>query len=104
MSTSRERAEIYCTPRWRALRAVVLLEAGHQCERCAAVGRRVAAVLVHHVKTVRERPDLVFTRTNLQALCADCHEAVHAEMEDTHIDPCRKAWSHYLESLMEKTP
>ena len=48
------------------------------CEICLQGGRVVPAVLVHHLKPLREggarlNPD------NLQALCNDCHEKIHGQ-------------------------
>lgn len=94
---------LYKTPRWRALRAAVLAEAGYLCERCTAAGRHVAATLVHHVKPIRAGGD-PWARTNLTALCSRCHDEVHAELDRAAVaveDPCRAAWGRYVESLME---
>lgn len=36
---------------------------------------------VHHVKSVDKRPDLMFDRGNLLALCQTCHDALHGQGE-----------------------
>jgi len=47
------------------------------CEICKKEGRLTPAEVVHHIKSVKERPDLRLEQENLQALCFDCHEKVH---------------------------
>ena len=99
MSTRRERREVYDTGRWRALRAAVLLRAGHQCARCRKAGRRVLATLVHHVVPIRQGGD-PWEAENLEPLCRRCHDETHDDLEDRDI--ARAAWGRYLERLMEE--
>ena len=56
MSTAAERALVYHTRRWRALRTAVLRDAGYlcQCPDCQSDGRTMPAELVHHVKPWQE--------------------------------------------------
>ena len=100
MSTPRERREVYGHRRWRGLRARILLAAGWACARCD----RTASV-VHHVKPLRDRPDLAFEPSNLQALCGPCHEAEH---ERNGTTPGKEAWRLAVHELLptqtRKTP
>jgi 5-methylcytosine-specific restriction endonuclease McrA len=61
--------------RWHALRAEVVRRAGYRCKACGGGG----VLDVHHARGYRnlgrERAD------ELQALCRDCHDAVHARVE-----------------------
>jgi len=41
--------------------------------------RPVPSEQVHHVKPIEQRPDLAFTRSNLMALCADCHAKLESK-------------------------
>lgn len=56
------------------------------CVRCAERGEVSAATEVHHVVPVEhglndaERERLMFSPSNLQALCHACHVAAHVEM------------------------
>lgn len=58
--------------RWRRLRAVYLSKYP-VCQDC---GQR-AAIEVHHIIGVAERPDFAFAEDNLRALCIPCHESRH---------------------------
>ena len=67
---------------WRQLRWQVIAE--HPlCERCEAKGYITASRCVHHLipvesgKTEAECRDLAFRRSNLQALCYQCHSEIH---------------------------
>ena len=62
------RNPLYDTRKWRALRKWKL-SASPICERC----RRAPAEDVHHVKPVREFPELALALDNLEALCKRCH-------------------------------
>jgi len=62
----------YRTPRWRALRAAVLLRQPF-CPLCFAIGRRVATSDVDHITPHRGDPGLFWLRENLQALCHAHH-------------------------------
>lgn len=46
------------------------------CQRCEAMGRTTRAVLVHHVVPISQGGARL-DPANLQALCAECHDAVH---------------------------
>ena len=57
---------------WQKLRQAHLYE--HPlCADCEAEGRCTPAVHVHHVRPIRERPDLRLDGQNLLSLCAQCH-------------------------------
>jgi 5-methylcytosine-specific restriction protein A len=58
----------YAQRRWRALRRQVL-RARPVCEGCD----EAASEEVHHLVPRRERPELAFELSNLQALCKSCH-------------------------------
>jgi 5-methylcytosine-specific restriction protein A len=58
---------------WRRLRRVHLVGEPY-CRMCAAAGRIVVADVVDHIIPVRVRPDLRLDISNLQSLCASCHD------------------------------
>jgi len=64
----------YRTPRWRALRAVVLRDQP-VCPVCLAAGRRVPTADVDHKIRHDGDPGLFWSRQNLQALCHGHHSA-----------------------------
>lgn len=63
---------VYRSRRWVALRLQAKRRDGFRCTSCGARGR----LEVHHVKPIRERPDLAFDLENLACLCPRCHVAV----------------------------
>lgn len=77
----------YKTREFMDLRQKVLNEFHHECADCLEKGRYTRAVLVHHEKEVRDRPDLALSewyvdgdgnrRRNLVPLCFNCHELRH---------------------------
>lgn len=65
---------------WDKFRHWFLNQPGNQiCHRCLEQGRITKAELVHHIKPVRERPDLRLVADNCVPLCGKCHQAVHRE-------------------------
>ncbi|WP_369126193.1 HNH endonuclease [Kurthia massiliensis] len=34
-------------------------------------------LIVHHIKEVKDRPDLALSITNLQTVCRNCHNKIH---------------------------
>jgi len=60
----------YCTARWFALRAQVLLEAAYTCASCERVQQRLE---VDHIRKHLGNPALFWDKANLQALCPSCH-------------------------------
>jgi 5-methylcytosine-specific restriction protein A len=57
---------------WYRLRAMVLAEEP-LCQDCTEQGRTTPANEVHHMVTIRQRPDLRLERSNLRSLCKPCH-------------------------------
>lgn len=60
---------VYRSRRWQALRLRAKRRDGFRCTSCSARGR----LEVHHVESVRDRPDLAFDLANLRTLCPSCH-------------------------------
>lgn len=79
----------YKSPEWKALRAQVLNEQHHECEDCRAKSPAevTPAVTVHHIKEVKQFPELALSyyyrdsagqpHCNLVALCDSCHNERH---------------------------
>lgn len=70
-------APFYNSPAWDAMRKEVLHDQHHECQICKAKGKAEPASTVHHVRPVRERPDLALTKDNLIAVCESCHYEIH---------------------------
>ena len=73
---------------WGAVREAVKQIDHSDCLICKAMGRRRAALVVHHVKHLRDRPDLALSiydpdtgARQLISVCKDCHEMLHPEAQ-----------------------
>lgn len=77
----------YLWPEWEATRPEVLRLDKYECVYCRERRHRYrAAVIVHHVKHLRDRPDLALSifdpdtgERQLVSVCKQCHEAMHPE-------------------------
>ena len=69
----------YSSKRWRKVRAEVLKEQNNECQRCKSLGKYSQAVTVHHVKHLKDRPELALTKSNLMSVCKECHNILHPE-------------------------
>lgn len=78
--------EFYCSTAWKHKREEVLARDKYECQICKAKGKYRKAELVHHVKHLKDRPDLALSdmytdsegvdRRQLISVCKDCHEVV----------------------------
>ncbi len=68
-----ERAALYATPRWQAIRRAVLIERPF-CVRCLEKGRYTPAEVVDHIRPHRGDERLFYDYNNLQPLCKVCHD------------------------------
>lgn len=73
---------------WKAIKSAVENIDHNDCLICKAMGRRRAARIVHHVKHLRDRPDLALSiydpdtgARQLISVCKDCHEMLHPEAQ-----------------------
>lgn len=71
---------------WERMRDDVLRFDHHECQRCKARGSYKRAIVVHHVKHLKDRPDLALSmhdpethERQLVSLCKACHEEAHPE-------------------------
>lgn len=77
----------YNDRRWRKLAAAVRQEQHNECYYCRLHGKVTTATHVHHVKELKQYPELAYSRTytdpdgtvrpNLLAVCHNCHETQH---------------------------
>ena len=79
-------ALFYYWPEWLRLRGDVLALDRQECQLCKARGRYSRATIVHHVKHLRDRPDLALSlwdpdtgERQLVSVCKRCHEQAHPE-------------------------
>lgn len=71
----------YNSALWEHLRQEVLVEQHHECQLCKAKGLYSEAVTVHHIKYVRQHPELALTKDNLMSVCDECHFNIHHRVE-----------------------
>lgn len=76
----------YNSAAWKAMRDQVLRYDHYECQECKKRGRYRKAVIVHHVKHLKDRPDLALSlydpdtgERQLVSLCRACHEKAHPE-------------------------
>jgi 5-methylcytosine-specific restriction protein A len=62
---------------WQHVRQEVLKEQHNECQICKSRGMYVPAVTVHHIKYLRQHPELALTKSNLMAVCEECHYNIH---------------------------
>lgn len=75
----------YNSALWEHLRLEVLDEQNHECQMCRQRGRYSSAVTVHHIKHVKKYPHLALTKSNLMAVCKECHNELHPEKNRNYI-------------------
>ena len=74
LNTYQQRQAFYRSPSWKALRDYKLSQ-NPFCERCSKRGDIVSATQVHHLKDIREAPELSLSYNNLESLCSHCHSS-----------------------------
>lgn len=86
--------EFYLWPEWKrepdGLRAQVLRLDHNECQVCKRRGKYRRATIVHHVKHLRNRPDLALSiydgeERQLESVCKKCHEEYHPESQRQNI-------------------
>ena len=80
--------KFYKIYQWTKKRRKILRRDNYECQRCKSDGRYHNAECVHHIKHLRDRPDLALTDSNLISLCYACHNIVHPEK--LHLNLKRK--------------
>lgn len=96
--TERERYQQYlCSPEWNGLRNAVLDRSCGKCEKC---GRQASQV--HHLTYIRKYREHL---SDLQALCEQCHEAIHkAKLPDHEYRLVRRASENNQNGFLNEDP
>ncbi len=71
--------EFYNSKKWKRKSRAVLKRDGYLCQRCLRYGRRTEAAVVHHIKHLKDFPELALADSNLTSLCGSCHNKQHPE-------------------------
>lgn len=78
--------DFYSWPEWDKLRREVLKLDNYECQRCKGMRRYQRAAIIHHVKHLKDRPDLALSvydgdDRQLVSVCKRCHEELHPESQ-----------------------
>lgn len=66
---------------WRSLRQQALKRDNYECQTCKRAGKYSKAQNVHHLKEVKQHPELALTLDNLECICIICHNKEHERLE-----------------------
>jgi len=71
---------------WKRLRKKVIRMDHYECQICKAKGKYRRGQIVHHVKHLKDRPDLALSiwdgkDRQLITVCKQCHEELHPESQ-----------------------
>ena len=69
----------YWTREWRKIKKIRRVLDNNECQSCRALGLCSPAEMVHHIKPVREYPELALSLENLESECNACHNKLHPE-------------------------
>lgn len=83
----------YNSKRWKNTRNAYMKSVSNLCEKCRAAGLIVPAEIVHHKVHIEpdtiNDPNVSLSWDNLQALCRNCHAAVHEAEYNKNKTPSR---------------
>ena len=71
--------KFYKSSAWEKKRLEILERDNYECQRCKEKGGFSPATCVHHIKHLKDRPDLALDDDNLVSLCDACHNLEHPE-------------------------
>lgn len=79
--------KFYSWKTWEKKRQEVLKMDNYECQSCKRKGRYKKGYIVHHIKHLRDRPDLAMSiydpdtgERQLETVCKQCHEDEHPEV------------------------
>lgn len=71
--------KFYKSREWRHKRREILRRDNRECQKCKRDGRYSRAETVHHIKHLKDFPELALADSNLESLCNTCHNEEHPE-------------------------
>jgi 5-methylcytosine-specific restriction endonuclease McrA len=71
--------QFYLSAAWLHKRDKILERDHYECQKHKKQGRFAKATCVHHIKHLKDRPDLALADDNLISLCDSCHNEEHPE-------------------------
>lgn len=73
----KETSKFYKTYKWVKKRQEALIRDNFECQECKRQGRFRPADCVHHIKELKQYPELALDINNLMSLCNRCHNLIH---------------------------
>jgi 5-methylcytosine-specific restriction endonuclease McrA len=71
--------QFYKSTDWKRKRKEILQHDNYECQRCKSKGKYHRAETVHHIKHLKDFPELALVDSNLISLCFNCHNEEHPE-------------------------
>ena len=89
------------TKRWKDFRKAIMIRDKFLCQESLRYGKKVSAVMVHHIYPVSEYPELEFVSWNCIALSNYEHNKMHNRVND-EITRKGKIWQAKRKKEFEK--
>lgn len=90
MLTEQECRAFYNGMKWRKMRSYIKEKNNYECQECKRQGkvsldiyeknkndRKKIKLVVHHIKELKDYPELALDEGNLETLCVECHNKIH---------------------------
>lgn len=90
MLTEQECRAFYNGMKWRNMRSYIKEKNNYECQECKRQGkvsldiyeknkndRKKIKLVVHHIKELKDYPELALDEDNLETLCVECHNMIH---------------------------
>ena len=71
--------KFYKSKEWRKKRKEIIRRDNKECQKCKDRGSYHKAETVHHIKYLKDHPELALVDSNLISLCNTCHNEEHPE-------------------------
>ena len=73
----------YKSREWKRKRKDIIRRDDNECQKCKREGGAGRAETVHHMKHLKDFPELALVDSNLISLCYQCHNEEHPEKLQT---------------------
>ena len=105
--TEEQRLKFYTSYRWKKLRKEVSARDNYECQECKREGkvfinhggmnkrgtRKKITLIVHHIKELKDYPELAEDMDNLETVCVNCHNKMHDRYYRwVHWEPKKNKW------------
>lgn len=81
-----EARSFYKSKAWEKVRRLVLIRDNYLCQSCLIDKKIIKADVVHHIKELKDYPELGLEMTNLISWCHSCHNRHHKLGNKTETD------------------